>query len=100
MSGNAPASPTTASQAAPSSAAHAATLARQAQALAAQLAEAQERVEALRRLRDRAIVGLVEAGWSTRTVGRELGLTATQVSTIWCRHRPPRGPGRVSAPRG
>lgn len=75
------------------------TLARQARELAEQMAQAQQRVEALRRLRDRAIVGLIEEGWSTRRVGRELGLTATQISTIWGRSRPPRGtgPGRRDA---
>jgi hypothetical protein len=69
------------------------TLLRQAQELAAAVREAEERAEALRRLRDRAVLGLLEAGWSTRRVGRELGLTATQVSTIWRRTRPARGRG-------
>lgn len=75
-------------------------VARQARELAAELAAAQERADALRRLRDRAIVRLIESGWSTRRVGRELGLTATQISTIWGRHRPPRGPGRVTRDAG
>ena len=70
-----------------------ADLVRQARALAAAAREAEERAEALRRLRDRAIIGLIEAGWSTRRVGGELGLTATQVSTIWRRTRPARGRG-------
>jgi DNA-binding NarL/FixJ family response regulator len=75
-------------------------LVRQARELAAAAREAEERAEALRRLRDRAIIGLIEAGWSTRRVGRELGLTATQVSTVWRRSRPPRGtgPGRRAEP--
>jgi len=75
-------------------------LVRQAQELAAAAREAEERAEALRRLRDRAIVQLIESGWSTRRVGRELGLTATQVSTVWRRSRPPRGrgPGRRAEP--
>ncbi|HWH15377.1 MAG TPA: hypothetical protein VNT51_11580 [Miltoncostaeaceae bacterium] len=74
-------------------------LVHQARELAAAATEAEERADALRRLRDRAIIGLIEAGWSTRRVGRELGLTATQVSTIWRRSRPPRGrgPGRPAA---
>lgn len=75
-------------------------LARQARDLADQARLAEERADSLRRLRDRAIIGLIEQGWSTRRVGRELGLTATQISTIWGRSRPPRGPGRRPATRG
>lgn len=74
------------------------TLARQARELAGAARDAEERAEALRRLRDRAIVGLIEAGWSTRRVGRELGMTATQVSTIWRRTRPARGRGNPAPP--
>jgi hypothetical protein len=75
-------------------------LARQARDLAQQARTAEERADSLRRLRDRAIIGLIEQGWSTRRVGRELGLTATQISTIWGRSRPPRGPGRRPAVTG
>lgn len=70
-----------------------AALARKARELADAAREAEERADSLRRLRDRAIIQLIEAGWSTRRVGRELGLTATQVSTVWRRSRPARGGG-------
>jgi hypothetical protein len=72
-----------------------AALLRQAKELAAAAREAEERAEALRRLRDRAVIGILERhGMSTRRLGAHLGLTATQVSTIWRRTRPARAPGR------
>ncbi|MEZ5080193.1 MAG: hypothetical protein R2878_05945 [Thermoleophilia bacterium] len=67
---------------------------RQAQELAQHVRDAEERAQALRTLRDRAIITLLEQGMSTRKVGAHLGLTATQVSTIWRRVRPARASGR------
>ncbi len=67
---------------------------KQAVDLAAAVREAEEKVVALRRLRDRAVIQLLEQGMSTRRLGAHLGLTATQVSTIWRRTRPARPSGR------
>lgn len=67
---------------------------KQAVDLAAAVREAEQKVVALRRLRDRAVIQLIEQGMSTRGLGAHLGLTATQVSAIWRRTRPARPSGR------
>ncbi len=67
---------------------------KQAVDLAAAVREAEEKVVALRRLRDRAVIQLLEQGMPTRRLGAHLGLTATQVSAIWRRTRPARPSGR------
>ncbi|MFN8110036.1 MAG: hypothetical protein U0Y82_09365 [Thermoleophilia bacterium] len=67
---------------------------RQAEELAGHVRDAEERTVALRTLRDRAIIQLLENGMSTRKLGAHLGLTATQVSAVWRRTRPARPSGR------
>jgi len=71
-----------------------ATTLRQAVRLAQAVREAEERATALRQLRDRAVLRLLDRGMSTRGLGAHLGLTATQVSAIWRRTRPARPSGR------
>ncbi len=66
--------------------------------LAAAAREAENHAAALRARRDHAITQLIERGHTTRWLGGQLGLTATQVSAIWRREHPARAPGR--RPRG
>ena len=66
--------------------------------LAAAAREAENEAAALRARRDSAITQLIERGHTTRWLGGQLGLTATQVSAIWRREHPARAPGR--RPRG
>jgi hypothetical protein len=70
----------------------------QAVQLAAEAREAENQAAALRARRDFAITQLIERGHTTRWLGGQLGLTATQVSAIWRREHPARAPGR--RPRG
>jgi hypothetical protein len=66
--------------------------------LAAKAREAEKHAASLRAKRDSAITELIERGHTTRWLGSQLGLTATQVSAIWRREHPARAPGR--RPRG
>ena len=70
----------------------------QAVELAAAARDAESQAAALRARRDFAITQLIERGHTTRWLGGQLGLTATQVSAIWRREHPARAPGR--RPRG
>jgi hypothetical protein len=70
----------------------------QAVELAAAAREAENQAASLRARRDLAITQLIERGHTTRWLGGQLGLTATQVSAIWRREHPARAPGR--RPRG
>ena len=70
----------------------------QAVDLAEAARDAESHAAALRARRDCAITQLIERGHTTRWLGGQLGLTATQVSAIWRREHPARAPGR--RPRG
>jgi hypothetical protein len=70
----------------------------QAVELAAAARKAEDHASSLRAQRDHAITQLIERGHTTRWLGGQLGLTATQVSAIWRREHPARAPGR--RPRG